>query len=369
MNSENFDERIDESIPIDDVKGWIRNCGYDGKIPSTKTDVWRLYNRLAKERKPTERQLDYLDSLGHKGAKPKTMYDASVLVDRRKQGIDTGSPLSPNEQRKEWVKERREEFKEYIEVDLESNKNDYQNLHSDDIRDYFRLVGWKLDFDEAGKCPRRRELKELIYLAQIQVSDIVDHLPPFDECPAGCEDCQLETVVLDDIPISGNQYNIRYVQWDSPKFRANVPKYIFKIFDNPPTFANVTSSPSIEKSIRRHQRRQRNKPTQSSAGQSSARIESPQPKVLTPEEEKMANRAFAGCAALILLVISAFFFGFWKTTEMFLLVIAATAGFIVVRRYWNTVKVFVSNNAPFILIGSVTAVVLLVLIWLIFSVL
>ena len=134
------------------------------------------------------------------------------------------------EQRKEWTQERREEFKDEIESDIEGSKDDYETLHDAEIRDDFRLVGWKLNFDEAKKCFKRRELKDLIYLAQIQVSDIVAHLPPFDECPVGCEDCRLEAIDLSDIPTGGNKYHIQFVQWDSPKFRAQVPKHIFKVF-------------------------------------------------------------------------------------------------------------------------------------------
>ena len=108
--------------------------------------------------------------------------------------------------------------------------DDYKE-HGTGHLDGWDLVGWRLAFYEETKCPKKKELEQLIYLAQIQVSDIVAHLPPFDECPLDCDDCQLERVLLEEIPISGSQYNIQYVQWESPKLRANVPKYIFKVFN------------------------------------------------------------------------------------------------------------------------------------------
>jgi hypothetical protein len=153
------------------------------------------------------------------------MYDASVLIDRCKAGVEF-APLSPEERCKEWIDERREEFKEQIEEEIAEAKVE----RNDDYADDFRLVGWKLDFDDDVERSERKNLQELIYLAQIQVSDIVDHLPPFDGCLFDCHGCQLDRVLLNDIPTSGNQCNIKYVQWDSPQFRASVPKHIFLIF-------------------------------------------------------------------------------------------------------------------------------------------
>lgn len=236
---------MDESIPLDTLKEWIRNCGYNGGIPDNKSEAWKLYNRLTKERKPTDRQLEYLfEGLGYRGAKPKTMYDASVLIDRCKAGV-AFAPLSPEERRKEWIDERREEFKEQIEEDIAEAKAE----RNDDYADDFRLVGWKLDFDDDVECSERKNLQGLIYLAQIQVPDIVNHLPPFDSCLFDCHGCQLERVLLDDVPTSGNQYNIQFVKWDLPQFRASVPKHIFKVFDDHKSFSGTQQTPTKTLSV------------------------------------------------------------------------------------------------------------------------
>jgi hypothetical protein len=219
----------DKSIPIDQVKEWIRGgCGYKGGIPEAAEDVWALYNRLSKGRKPTSGQLNFLDRLGYKGKKPKTMYEASELIDRQKQNPDY-TELSPGERRKEWIEERREEFKEQIEYDVKNESMDYwgEDVSGDNDN---QLVGWKFDIDEDVDCHHRKDLQKLLYLAQIQTSDIVAHLPPFDECLVGCEGCQLESVILEGIPIRKNKAHIDFVQWESPKLRAKVPKHIFKVF-------------------------------------------------------------------------------------------------------------------------------------------
>jgi hypothetical protein len=356
MGAEGSNERIDESIPLDEVARWIRNCGYEGKMPDTAEGLWELWRRLTKERRPSWNQLRYLTDLGYKGREPKTMYDASVLIDRYKKR----DYPSPEQQRKEWVKGRREEFKEYIEEDFKNDDGSYDAEFDDND---FILVGWKLEFDEADEdddedddeeiieCPKRQELEGLIYLAQFQVSDIVAHLPPFDECPVGCDACHLESVVLGDIPTSKNQYNIQYVQWESPKLRSKLPKYVFKVFDAPPPFT----------------------PKSQSSPQQSTGSQQPEPELLverelTPEEKRQANIGLAGCAALIVFVMSAFFIGFWKTVGVFLFVLAAIVGF----RYYlkNTEKVhkFVSNNLQLILIGATITAVLLVFVWLFFVV-
>jgi hypothetical protein len=234
-----------EKIPLEKVQEWIRWCGYEGKIPSNFDDAWKLYYRLAKERRVTANQLRYLSDLGYTEKMPQTMYEASVLIDRQKYGKNSPNfpDISSDEQRKIWIEGRREEFKEAIEEDIEASRENY-DLHGEEFRDDFRLVGWHLDVEKETRCPKRKELNGLIYLAQIQTTDIVEHLPPFDDCPDGCSNCSLENAVLDDIPIKGKQYNIRYVQWDSPKFRALVPKHIFKVFNNSSPFTNVPLQPS-----------------------------------------------------------------------------------------------------------------------------
>ena len=216
-------------------------------MPRSQEDAWKLYNRLAKERPPTERQLEYLfEGLGYKGAKPATLYEASLLIDRQKRG-DKSPGISPEERREAWVTGRREKFRKQIEQDIAYNKTEYE---SGRVHDDFRLLGWALDFGDGTRCPEKKKLKDLIYLAQIQVSDIVDHLPPFDDCPIGCWDCQLQyTCLVDAIDDDYESANIQYVKWDSPQFRASVPKHIFTVFDNHKSFAGAQQTPTKTLSV------------------------------------------------------------------------------------------------------------------------
>ena len=340
-------ERIDESIPLDTVKEWIRNCGYKGSMPSTVREVWGLYNRLAKERKPTERQLDYLAYLGHTGAKPETMFDAGMLIDRLKFEFETQdsswmeipSGKSPEKHRKEWVKERHEEFKEQIEEDIAEAKadrdDDDSGLDEDDLDD-FRLVGWKLDFHNKIGCAKKQELKDLIYLAQIQISDIIEHLPPFDECPLGCRGCELDRTLLNDIPVSGNQYNIRYVQWDSPKFRERVPKHIFKIFEGSESFAEPPQHPTAN-------------PFQQS-------VQTP-----TPGKRSILYVLFAFICRIVYFSVKKAV-EFEREHKVFRRIVSKI---VKVSKNLGT-KFANTDNKPLIIVGVLAGVVLLVLIWLVF---
>lgn len=141
-------------------------------------------------------------------------------------------------ERNEWIEEKRDNFREQILLDLETAREDYIDsledgvFDYDDMKNYF-LVGWKIELEKEVRCPKRKEIGDLIYLAECELDDIVEHLPPFDECKTECEKCDIVSVLFQDLVDSAKR-NARSVQvnffmWEGMKPRKSIPPYISRL--------------------------------------------------------------------------------------------------------------------------------------------
>lgn len=207
--------------PMEDIKKWLSDLGWRGSVPTSKAESMALLRRLQEKKDFSGNQFEYLLSLGYYGDQPKNMADAAELIEKTKKNRNWWKSKSQKKaDRKQWLSDRREENRDNIRSDIEDTAEFFRDMGRDaDIGE--ALVGWVIDFTPNARCKYRSEYAGLIYTADTTVEDLVKHMPPFDDCPTDCEECNLEVKFFKD---TGPNLNV--FLWDGMKKRKSVPKYI-----------------------------------------------------------------------------------------------------------------------------------------------
>jgi hypothetical protein len=167
---------------------------------------------VAMSEEPTDKQLAFLKRLKYAGPSPKTKQEASVLIDASKAkqtkakeaGKEfTGLTSSQAEKalekdRRAWRKDRRKELREQMRDDLADQRElerDLKQYGGVDRGD--RLAGWILRIGEA--CVEAKNLNGLLVTVEDAKAD-PDLLPPYDECREETCECEIDPVLVRDVP-------------------------------------------------------------------------------------------------------------------------------------------------------------------------
>lgn len=70
------------SPSLQQICRWLADLGYDGEMPTDPAEGMKLLRRLQRKYPPSEKQLAFLQSLGHAGKPPKTMAKAAELIEK-----------------------------------------------------------------------------------------------------------------------------------------------------------------------------------------------------------------------------------------------------------------------------------------------
>ncbi len=197
----------------------------------------------------TERQTEYLRYLGYEGTPDISQAKASQLIGeyvsgKRKRTADrkTLDTLKVRDAQTRSQRERKAFHKEFLQ---DKRENLQEDIHFAELcfRDSGgersnQLLGWKIECTKHAPPSCKMRFYNQVFPATLQVNELAQIMPRYEDCPDNCDECRAETVLFRDVFCASRVLSrifqtgslsapiVEFVPCDPAKRRQTIPAYI-----------------------------------------------------------------------------------------------------------------------------------------------
>ncbi len=232
---------------IEKLHKWIRDLGWMREIPENPREAREVYIRLARESRPSSKQIEFLRDLGYHGDAPENVLEATLLINKhlmyrraaennkypaterqiefleeiaKEIGDDTDirslnllkgnasvmiDELLPRFNKAREEREKRESESRQEEKEKEKRERDIQKLKERFVKQIDKLIVKNNGSDQRKPADDPFEAVKIVNKIEcihankeyelILLEDALNNIPPYIDCPEGCNmGCRFEGV-------------------------------------------------------------------------------------------------------------------------------------------------------------------------------